>query len=68
MKKILKLLSVILVLSLTVSVMPLPARAEVDVEDWLSYTPEEMRDNAALRALEKTLKFVKKDVDKSVYA
>ena len=71
MKKILKLLTAFLVLSLAVSVIPLPAKAETDAEryaTWISRTPEEMRDNAALRALEKTLKFVKKDVDKFIFA
>ena len=55
MKKILKLLTAFLVLSLVVSVMSLPVKAETDAEryaTWISRTPEAMQDNAALRALE----------------
>jgi len=54
MKKILKTLSVILLLSLIISVIPLSAGAENSVSNWLKYTPVEMQDNAALRALKYT--------------
>lgn len=59
MNKILKLLTAFLVLSLVVSVLPLSSYAAANYDDWLLFTPEEMQDNAALRAL----KYIGYDVE-----